>query len=339
MGALPRLRPFPTGMWDGRGPYRGPGDLTSGWLAWWGLQGFSHAVVATGTQNAITVRRASDNTTSNILILRTGLLDIATMAAFTPVDATGIGAITGTTLTFTGGHIGDVVTGGTVLPGTYIVSGSSPSWTVNQTQTVVSATLTLTWGVFVTKWFDQSGAGKDVSNATSAQQAQIFTTGGPAGGPSVLFTGSASQGYVAATTLSNGSWSMSMVAKRTGAFTTIGPIFGGGIANWSMGFANAANQVYGFAGSLQTAAATDNAWHAVNDTFNGATSTLYVDGSATALNPGTSPMSDTPEFGSHRSSSQFLTGAVTEGGINSNLFNTGGIQASVNSNQHTRYAF
>lgn len=313
--------------------YAGPGDVvTTGWLAWWGLRGFSNAAAAPGTQKAINVRRASDSSTTDIVILPTGALDIATLTAFQVVDATGTGAITGTTLTFTGGHIGDVVTGGTTLPGTIIVSGASPTWTVNLSQTVVSATLTLTWGMFITKWYDQSGTGNDVSQATTTKQAQILLTGGPSGGVSAKFTGSASQGYATPGNIAFPTGSLSFVAIRTGNFTSIMPaVHTNGPAS---GFFNSANTIYWFAGLNVSVAATDSVWHAANSVFTaGAGSSINVDGTRTTGNVSSGPSSLTLEFGSGISGGQFLTGGLVEGGINTTQFSSAQ-QTSMNANQH-----
>ena len=57
--------------------YIGPGDVVSGATAWYGLRGYN-AAFATGSKAAINVRRATDNTTSDINILANGNLDIAT---------------------------------------------------------------------------------------------------------------------------------------------------------------------------------------------------------------------------------------------------------------------
>lgn len=156
--------------------YTGPGDVIGSTVVWFGARGYTGTQVATGTQKAMTVRRALDNATQDILYLTSGALDNASAATFATVDATGTGAITGTTLTFAGGHIGDTVTGGTVLNGTYIVSGSSPTWTVNKSQTVASATLTLTWGLYATRLYNQGsgGATNDAVQATNSKQPQLI---------------------------------------------------------------------------------------------------------------------------------------------------------------------
>ncbi len=332
MASLPHLNPLPVGMLDRSGTYTGPGDVTSGWEVWFGLRAFSRSVALGATQKAVNVRRASDNTTSDILILKTGVLDVATAQSFAGTDATGVGAITGTALTFTGGHVGDVVTGGTTLPGTVIVSGSSPAWTVNKSQTVASTTLTLSWGLFVTKWYDQAGGGKDASNSTTAQQPQLLLAGGPGNNPTVNFSGAASQGLTtAASVTGSSSGSISFVAIRTGAFTTIGPVTSSSFSN---GFSTAANLIYLFVTSLVTASATDSVWHAANNTINGTSSTIYIDGTSSTVNPG-GPVSQTGviSLGCNRGAGQFQTGGIAEVGWNSAVFSAG-TQASLNSNQH-----
>ena len=62
--------------------YVGPGDIVSGATAWYGLRAYSNAVAATGTQKAINIRRASDNTTKDILIRKSGNLDTPTAVTF-----------------------------------------------------------------------------------------------------------------------------------------------------------------------------------------------------------------------------------------------------------------
>ena len=63
------------------GSYSGPGDIVSGSVAWWGLRGYN-AAYSTGSNNSVNIRRASDNTTTNLLILSTGAVDSATGATF-----------------------------------------------------------------------------------------------------------------------------------------------------------------------------------------------------------------------------------------------------------------
>ena len=72
--------------------YTGPGDVVSGATAWYGLRAYN-AAYATGSNNAVNIRRASDNTTSNIVILANGSLDTVTAASFAGTDATCTGTI------------------------------------------------------------------------------------------------------------------------------------------------------------------------------------------------------------------------------------------------------
>lgn len=62
--------------------FTGPGDIVSGAIMWYGLRGYSAAVAATGTQKAVNIRRASDSATSDIVILTTGDLAVATATTF-----------------------------------------------------------------------------------------------------------------------------------------------------------------------------------------------------------------------------------------------------------------
>lgn len=57
--------------------YTGPGDIVSGWTAWYSqARAYSAAVAATGTQKAGDIRRASDNATCSPLIATNGSVDL-----------------------------------------------------------------------------------------------------------------------------------------------------------------------------------------------------------------------------------------------------------------------
>ena len=78
-GLLGTSRPTPAGS-----SYVGPLDAAGiSATACYSLRACS-ASYATGSNNAITVRRASDNTPSNILILSNGNLDVATRGELSP---------------------------------------------------------------------------------------------------------------------------------------------------------------------------------------------------------------------------------------------------------------
>lgn len=153
----------------GPGPvgYTGPGNFATAVGAYM-LRAYSSATQS--TTQCVNLRRSSDNATQDFGLIN-GNLDQGAIAAFGGVNATGTGAITGTTLTFTGGVIGGQVTGGTVAAGTLITAGTSPTWTVNISQTVVSATLTVANALFPTVLYNQLTPGtNDAVQATAGNQ-------------------------------------------------------------------------------------------------------------------------------------------------------------------------
>lgn len=261
--------------------YSGPGDVVA-FDFWWGLRAYSSAIATTGTQKLIQVRRASDNTTQDTGMV-CGALDSASASTFAGTDASGTGSITLTTLTFTGGHVGDTVTCGTCAAGTYIVSGSSPTWTVNISQTVASTTITLTWGLFVAKIYDQVG-GQDMVQATSALQPQLLLTGGPSSTmPHLVLT--SSQMATAGAVGVNQGFTLQYVGQRRGS--AMGTAMYSSTNNVVMGYASSANTFELFAGANPTVTVSDNAWHQILANFNGASSIVQVNATVTSsLNVG-----------------------------------------------------
>lgn len=75
---------LPTGAWCfyTRETYRGPGDRVPGAIAYYGLRGYNAKYARPGINPAIEIRRASDNATQDIAILRNGALDIASANSF-----------------------------------------------------------------------------------------------------------------------------------------------------------------------------------------------------------------------------------------------------------------
>lgn len=175
--------------------YTGILDIFAGADACFSLRSCS-AAYATGSNPAINVRRGTDSHLCDILITSAGAVGNTancgtggdngqSATAFAGTDTSGTGSISGTTLTFTGGHLGDTVTCGTCLAETVIIAGSSGSWTVNYPQTVTSTTITLLNVLYIPKWYDQSGNGRDALQATTGLQ-PIFIPVGTGGLPAVL---------------------------------------------------------------------------------------------------------------------------------------------------------
>lgn len=132
-------------------------------------------------------------------------------------------------------------------------------------------------------------------------------------------------------------YTASWVGNRTGGFTTFSPVwtdFNASTGGWN----NAANQIVMYAGTSATKAATDSTTHATQSAFNGASSTLYVDGSSSTVNPGTSGSTTNILAMGNNLSGQSVTGNIFEFGIWPIAF-SGGQNSSMNSNQHTYWGF
>jgi hypothetical protein len=84
---------------------------------------------------------------------------------------------------------------------------------------------------------------------------------------------------------------------------------------------------------------SQNAFHAIQATFNGASSEIYLDGSGTTGNPGTAALSNS-QFGymARGEGALPMKGYSTELGLWSTTF-TSGQKTSMNSNQHTYWGF
>lgn len=356
IAAYAKLSPDAKAYWQSRlqvsagagGGYSGPGDAVSGWTGWYGLRAYNAAYAAAGG-NAIIVRAvagANAGTTKTITFLANGNLDTATASTFGGTDATGLGAITGTTLTFTGGTIGDQVTGGTTAPGTLITAGASPTWTVNISQTVASATLTLAGGLFATQAYDHTGNGHTLTQATNTPAVQPILAMNVLGSgntlPALYFgAGSGGQalqlfGY-SGTTAQPTSWSY--VAERTGLFTAQNYIFlsfTGGTFQ-IIGFANGANLVLIDAGTQVNESATDGILHAVQNVLNGATSAITIDSGSTitGLSAGTSAIQTAISLGGNLSgANQPFHGWWAEGGFQAGVALTPTQQAAMYGSQH-----
>lgn len=131
--------------------------------------------------------------------------------------------------------------------------------------------------------------------------------------------------------------SVSVVGERTGNFTSFGDLGGVSGGNIQIGFVNSANTAFSYAGTVGTAAATDSAYHAIQSLVNGASSTIYIDGSSTALSIGANGILVTTPF---------CIGSSCGNGLTGNSFEFGAFSvdksanfSALNSNQHTRIGF
>lgn len=133
---------------------------------------------------------------------------------------------------------------------------------------------------FVTTWYDQSGNGRDATQATAAKQPQLLlaTIGSR---PALVFVRSSSQVLNTASFASGTSpQTFAAVAARTGSTGLFSGIMSAA-GNNSLTFLNAANKV-GVEGNAIVptagAAASDSAAHSLIGVLNGASSIMTVDG-------------------------------------------------------------
>ena len=236
----------------------GPGDAVSGATAFYGLRAYN-ASYATGSNPAITIRRTSDSTTSNINILSNGNLDVATATTF------------------------------------------------------CNATT-----CFVSQIFDQVSTHHLTQATTSAQPALTFNCLGAL--PCLTYASASSQNLAGTFVTPAQPATFSFVAERTGA-ATFGTVVGSA-STIQAGFANVAGQAYLFAGTTQVVTASDNALHAIQAVFNGASSTMSVDGVLSgSLAAGANGVGTPLNVGG--ASGNFFNGLFTEGIVYSSGLSSG----------------
>jgi hypothetical protein len=315
--------------------------VVSGATAWYGLRAYN-AAYATGSNNAINVRRASDNTTSNIVILSNGNLDIATANTFAGVDATASATTTGssTTIALTSAsstpHVGSTITGVGITQPCYIVSvgtftAGAGTITVNQAQTIsVAESISMQYGLYVTEAYDQTGNGNNASQATAGNQPQLLPSGGIKSSlPCLSFANNGALITGVMTSVAQ-PWSMSAVAERITRATTINGILMGTAGQAFFSATSGFVQMY--AGSVAGPAASENSPHAMQFIANGASGTVNVDGTSTTENPGTNGTGTALGIGGNTSNGQLLSGYIGETGLWPSGFNSTQI-SSMHANQ------
>ena len=192
--------------------------------------------------------------------------------------------------------------------------------------------------------YDQTGNGHDWTQATVANRPTLDAN--VIGSlPGMHFVPGATcnrlMSTVAGTT--NQPYSYSVVAERTGTFTAYNAIYTNfDSANGSVTyFLNSTNAVTMYAGAFQNAAGiADSAPHALQFVFNGASSSIYADGTSTSTNPGGGYENNTASIGDGPdvcSNSVALTGYIFEAGEwHADITAK---ESALNSNQHTFWGF
>lgn len=274
----------------------GVGDVQGSAAVYFGLDAYTGAIAATGTQKSVKLRRASDDTTQDIVILTTGIVDVASAVVFAGVDATGNATSSGTTVALTGlsgaAHVGDTIVGAGFV-GTYCVSvgalvAGAQTVTTNTSQSIaVSEPVTLLWGLYVDTLYDQIGT-NHLTQATKANQPQFLPDGGPSSGvPSMEFQGN--QWVFGGSVNASQPVTAMATAIRKAAFTSFNVPFqlgAGGSTIFSLSFTSSANTAAMFAGTVLSATAADSTWHVLQGVGNGGSSAVQVDATNTTGNAG-----------------------------------------------------
>ena len=221
-------------------------------------------------------------------------------------------------------HANDPISGTGITQPAYIVSCGSfvagaGSCTLNAAQTVsVAEIVTIQVALFAPKWYDNSGNIHDVSQGTTANQPQLLLNCGNAL-PCVRFDTSSSWFLAGTIPSTSQPMSLSSVAKRTGNTSAYNDLIGtssAGTIGASIEFSNSSN-LAGISSNVAeiTRAASELSFHSVSGTYNGASSSINVDGSATTGNPGTSGANTSIGIGYSNYSGfpNYLTGFMVEG--------------------------
>ena len=330
--------------------YQGPLDVVSGATAWYGLRGAS-AAYSTGSNNAINIRRASDNSTSNIVILSNGNLDTATAATFAGTDATATcSATASTSLICTGAsstpHSNDPISGTGVTQPAYITScgtftGGAGTCTLNASATISSTTITFQVALFATEAYDQSGNTKHITQSTSGSQPQLLLSGVSSlpvlrfdiSGTASLLSGTITTGVTQPFTLS----AVSYTTTTSGEEWWFNTYPSSGILTYHR-VTSTTSSVY--CGSDVTATIGNNTWNAVQGVCNGASSAYSINGTGTTGNAGSTTSGTAIGWGaqSQGALANPLVGYSTEGGLWPVAFSSGQ-QTSMYGNQHTYWGF
>lgn len=341
--------------------YVGPADIVANPTAWYSCTRGVSAAYATGSNKACNVRRASDNTTQDIVILANGSFDVASYNTFVGTDTSGSCTIASTTLTCTGLgtalHINDPISGAGIGQPCYLTAvgtdtAGAQTATINSSAIcgTVSVAVTVTAQVagFATKAYDQTAgvqcaaASCDLVQATAGNQPQILPVCVNTA-PCLLSTGT--QTMLSANNFTPNAAhkvSFSVVAQRLGGTVEMVLMAENGERNEivaSTAGSNAWRIWGGTSGSLtDTTTPTNAAWHAGNGVGNGSSSVLNIDGTETTGTLVNSSTAGSLEAFKNNSGANLMQ---TEAGFWDNLtFTTGaGSQAALMCrNQHNFYA-
>lgn len=194
----------------------------------------------------------------------------------------------------------------------------------------IATFLAATTGKVVT-WYDQTGNGRHVTQATDANRPD-YAAAVLGSLPAVQFTAASTQSLVSGNLTLSQPLSISMVANRTTASAAYCRLGGDSVSG------NSSTNILADAGNTIVGVTTINAFHATQVWLNGVSSQFYIDGSLTPASPadaGTNGTGGQPITIGLSGASAF-SGYIAEWGIWNSAF-TG--NSTLNSNQRAYWGF
>jgi hypothetical protein len=178
--------------------------------------------------------------------------------------------------------------------------------------TSAASTFCAATSCFVVTAYDQVGS-NNITNATAAEQPAL--TFNCVGGTKPCMTFDGGDRLASVSTVSSSQpVSYSVVARRTtfpSNYSTLMQIGNPGDINFAFGVSSGTMIMY--AGALNSATATENAWHGFGPVANGTSGKIGVDGTVNTVNTGNGTLSGSTIYvGNNSSTSQPLTGTVAE---------------------------
>lgn len=192
-------------------------------------------------------------------------------------------------------------------------------------------------------WYDRSGTGADVTQATVANRYTIGTSCTGLGSASLpCATGSATECYVSSLTITQAQPYTLLTAVNFTANGHFQIVFSDPADDIEFGHYSGASTVYEFSGNGPTTASwTDGSWQTLQGVMNGSSSSLTINGSTTgSLNPGTNGYGGVKvsfgTFGSACQANNTLDGTIVEAGIQTGASSS---LSTMNSNMRNYWGF
>lgn len=209
----------------------------------------------------------------------------------------------------------------------------------------VATIIALGYAVSVKKFYDQTGHSLHLDTQATLAKMPTFVNNAIGSLPGFALAGATFNGLQSTNSLTQAQpWGVSAVAKRTGNNTSYGAIFGSDSAGqgYFVGFGNSTNTATIYAGTVYKPAisVSDGSFHALQYTANGASSSIYVDGSAaTAGDASTGAIGDKVSGGFVPGNNEGITAIIGEIIVYGLDLTASSRQSNLNSNQRAYWGF